>query len=289
MAGLSLLVVGDLDRAEFREARVSLKPFGFTAAADIAEAETLLAGGAIADAILIAQAYPNQFSTEAVDRLRQRAPLARIVGLLGSLCEGEGRTGRPWPGAIRIYWHQWTPRELQRLIAGETSTWALPATASEDERQLLVADRPLPERAWNIAIRSRNWEMQEMLRRVGTAHHELPSNADLVGNAHPTGTTRLRRVGTAHHESSSNAEMVGNAHPTDAGVFDLDECDPGELVQLRAFANQLAPAPVLALIGFPRAEDRDALLAAGAAAVLSKPFLIEDLLEKLDAIIRRSE
>ena len=67
------------------------------------------------DVIVVAQAYPGQFSGEALDRLARLAPLARVVVLLGSWCEGEVRSGRPWPGAIRVYWHQWPARCAQEL------------------------------------------------------------------------------------------------------------------------------------------------------------------------------
>ena len=59
--------------------------------------------------------FPGQFSCEAIDRIRTRAPLARLVGLLGSWCEGEVRSGQPWPGTIRIYAHQWPGRAEQEL------------------------------------------------------------------------------------------------------------------------------------------------------------------------------
>ena len=56
--------------------------------------------------IVLAQAYPGQFSPVAIDRLRNLAPLARLIAILGSWCEGEPRSGHPLPGVIRIYWHQ---------------------------------------------------------------------------------------------------------------------------------------------------------------------------------------
>jgi CheY-like chemotaxis protein len=46
----------------------------------------------------------------------------------------------------------------------------------------------------------------------------------------------------------------------------------------------MGPAPIVALLNFPRVEDRDRALAAGAAAVLSKPVLVEDLLWQLRQI-----
>jgi CheY-like chemotaxis protein len=111
-SNLSIFLLGDTDRTEFREAEACLQGcgsvhrFAKTAAAATALAE----GQLVADAIVLAQAFPGQFSHQAVDRLRRLAPLTRVLGLMGSWCEGEMRTGSPWPGAVRTYWHQWPAR-----------------------------------------------------------------------------------------------------------------------------------------------------------------------------------
>jgi hypothetical protein len=46
-------------------------------------------------------------------------------------------------------------------------------------------------------------------------------------------------------------------------------------------ARRLSPAPLAALLSFPRSDDRERLLAAGASAVLAKPLPIEDLYRAL--------
>ena len=114
---LTVLLLGSTARREFREARALLESQGrVTVAGEAESAAGLLADGQLApDLIVVAQAFPGQFSAEAVDRLRALAPLARVVGLMGSWCEGEMRTGKPWPAAIRVYWHQWPARCVQEL------------------------------------------------------------------------------------------------------------------------------------------------------------------------------
>lgn len=265
MPDLSILIVGDVNRTEFRDARAALEGLGrVVESAEIEEAEQALAGGEVAaDVIVVAQAYPGQFSAEAIDRLRRLAPLARIVGLLGSWCEGEVRTGRPWPGAIRVYWHQWLPRvlrELSRLRDGQTSTWALPATAGEEERLLVLADEPWPRHEGLIAIHLSSFDMQDWLaaacRRAGYQ------------------TVWLRP------DRSEIPEGI------QAAIFDGDDARGQELEQLRAMAASLAPAPVIALLNFPRIEDRDRVLGAGAKSVLSKPLLVEDLLCEIERVVR---
>src|SRR5262245_51191431 len=70
--------------------------------------------------IVLTQSRPGEVSCEAVDRLRSAAPLSRLVGLLGSWCEGEVRSGHPWPAVERVYWHQWPAwlvREMRQLAS----------------------------------------------------------------------------------------------------------------------------------------------------------------------------
>ncbi|MGO8752456.1 MAG: hypothetical protein ACLQNE_41485 [Thermoguttaceae bacterium] len=258
LAGVtSILLLGDINRAEFDRALSAMEGLAkVTPAADIEAAAALLAESTTAaDLIVVAQAYPGQYSVEAIERLRMLAPLARVVGLLGSWCEGEGRSGKPWPGAIRIYWHQWPARcrqELSLLCRGLASTWSLPPTAGEEERLLALDDYPLPAGDGLVVIYSLEFDMQDWLasacRRGGYS------------------TVWLRP-----HQSI----RVEGAR---AAIFDGTECLGDELAELGRLATIMGPAPVVALLNFPRVEDRDRALAAGAAAVLSKPVLVEDLL-----------
>jgi hypothetical protein len=219
-----------------------------------AAVELLTDDGFAPDAIIVAQAYPGQFSHAAIDRLRRLAPLARVLGLMGSWCEGEMRSGQPWPGAVRVYWHQWPARcgqELGRLAQGECPAWGLPVTASEEERLLAEAVVSWPPRHGLIAICARSFDVAEML------------------------ATACRSCGyaTVWLRPSRPGRVTGVA----AAVFDgSDLCDP-ESDDLRRLAASIRPAPVVALLDFPRVEDRDRALASGATAVLSKPLQLGDL------------
>jgi hypothetical protein len=259
------LLLGDAERREFCQARDTLSALGrVRRAANIDEAAAALAEEeAAVDVIVVAEARPGEFSPAQIERLRQAAPLARIVGLLGSWCEGEVRSGRPWPAAVRTYWHQWparAQRELRRLAAGRPSAWTLPLTATEEDRLLADAERPLPARSGLIAIAARSFAMADFLaaacRRCGYA------------------TAWLRPPG---------ALRVGGAK---AVVFDGSDCRGAEHQELRRLAAAMAPAPLLALLDFPRIEDFDRCRAAGAAAVLSKPLLLADLFWWLDRLIQ---
>jgi CheY-like chemotaxis protein len=257
----TILLVGDTRRREFREADAALERAGDVArAADVEAALGVLEEGRVApDVIVVAQAQPGQFAPEAVDRLRRLAPLARVLGLLGSWCEGESRTGEPWPAAIRLYWHQWLPqcdRELGRLLDGRGSSWALPATATDDERLLAQSVDPAPRRQGLIALCVRRFEMHDWF------------------------ATACRRQGysTVWLRPGEPIRVDG----VRSAVFDGTDCGPDEVVQIEHLSAELRPAAILALLDFPRIEDHDRALAAGAAAVLSKPLLLDDLFWQLD-------
>ena len=261
---VSILGVGRTFRPEFREARAALEGWGrVVAAIDVEAAGAQLAGGEVApDLIVVAQAYPGELGPDEIDRLRRLAPVAPVVGLLGAWCEGETRTGTPWPGVVRVYWHQWLPRcaqELGRFRDGLLSTWGLPMTAGEEERLLALAEQSRPRREGLIAICAGRFDMQDWLsaactKRGYSTEWLRPDRAD-----------RLEGV--------------------KAAIFDATECSGGELEGLKRLGVALGPAPIIALLDFPRTEDRDRTLAAGASAVLSKPFLLEDLFWELDRVI----
>jgi CheY-like chemotaxis protein len=275
MSEVSILIIGDTRRREFRDARAVLDELGrVSSAADVESAEAMLRDGRIApEVIVVAQAYPGEFSAGAIDRLRRLAPLGRLVGLLGSWCEGEMRTGRPWPASIRIYWHQWGPRvsrELRRLCEGQGSTWALPVTATEEERLLAAQPDTLGVREGLVAISTRCREMHDWLssacRRRGYSTVWLPPEAP-----------RAEGVTAAIFDTATL-----DAATLDAATLDAATCEADEPRQLRHLVAAVRPAPVIVLLDFPRIEDHARALAAGATAVLSKPLLIEDLYWQLE-------
>ena len=268
MSDINVLLVGNTDRREFRQARASLDASGrvLTAADADSAAGVLEDGEYVPDVTVVAQAFPGQFSAAQIDRLRRLAPLARVLALLGSWCEGEMRTGRPWPSVIRVYWHQWLPRwhqELSRLGRGLCPTWGLPVTATEEERLLASATDPLPEREGRIAIHSPRFEMEDWL------------------------SAACRRRGYATEWLQPHRPV--RAEGTTAAIFDGTDGDGAELRQLVRLAALLPGVPILALLDFPRIEDQDRLLGCGAAAVLAKPLLVDDLFWQLDRLVNQTE
>jgi len=225
----------------------------------------LEAGEVVPELIVVAQAYPSQFPQQVIDRLRCLCPLSRVLGLMGSWCEGEMRTGRPWPGAIRIYWHQWLPRcgqQLAQMARNECSVWNLPVTATEEERLLLAAGQPLGDCRGLVAIYSRCYEIGNWL----------------------SAALRSRGCSTVWLRPPHPARVEGAA----AAVFDGSELNDTQFDELKHLSSALNPAPILALLSFPRIEDHRRARSAGAAAVLSKPLQLGDLFWELDRVLGAS-
>ncbi|MGA2255692.1 MAG: hypothetical protein ABSG53_13685 [Thermoguttaceae bacterium] len=253
---LRILLIGDIARPEFCQADIALEGladvnrFAGVEAAIAALAEGLFA----AHGIVLAQAYPDQFSAVSIDRLRSQVPLARIIAILGSWCEGEPRSGRPLPGVIRIYWYQAAVRirrEFPRWFQSEGSAWQLPATATDEERLLASTRAPLPKGNGLVVIWTRRPEMENLLsdacRKVGYATAWL----------HP------RRP----------AQVQGAV----AAIYDGASLDAAGLAELRQATTAVSPAPALALLDAPRIQDYRLARTLG-AAVLAKPFRIDELL-----------
>jgi len=265
MPRLATLFVGSANRPEFREASAGLSRWGeVERAADAEAAVAAIRDGRIApDVIVVAQAFPGQFSHEAIDRLRREAPLARVLGLLGSWCEGESRSGSPWPAVARTYWHQWPARcdwELCRMARGERCSWAMPVTASDEER-ILADDEFHGEAAATgiVVVRSASREMADWLSEAA----------------------RRRGFSAIWRHSADDVPSEG----VRAAIFDGTDLGDRECDELRRLSAAVQPAPVVALLPFPRVEDERRAISAGAGAVLSKPAAILDLFGRLDALL----
>jgi CheY-like chemotaxis protein len=252
---LAILCLGDLSRAEFGDARCALEAWGtVVAASDVSEGIAILERESLVpDVVVVAQSYPDEFSESKIEPIRSAAPLARMVALLGPWCEGETRTGRPLPGAIRVFWHQWAShcdRELGRLLAGGASIWSLPPTAGEEERCLVLAGGFDASGAGLVDFVTWQHDLYELLadgcRRRGHSTRWLRPHEDL---------------------------------PIDAPGMILFDA-PGETDEEIAILRRLRSychAPVIVLADFPRCRDRDRFLMAGAQALVARPFLWDDL------------
>lgn len=261
---VSLLLVGDLT------GEVPASDFQFDdgleviRARDPDEAARLLAGSACPtpQLVVLAESRCGQYSHAAIDALRKRAPLVRVWRLLGSWCEGEARSGRPPAATVSTYWHQYRARlarEIETVRCGHRPGWALPLTATSDERILAQSDDGFGRnRSGTIAIctasATASAALDDLCRAVGYQTVMIADDGRfrIAGAAAVLWDTTTRRL----HDAAYVEELTGRA----------------------------TGAPLLAIVGFPRADDVEQARRLGIAGVISKPFLAGDLLWHLDRV-----
>ncbi len=268
---VSVLLIGDTSWLEFRPCirlladmrgvRVRRRP-ALVAAADAPNEH---------DLVMILQRYPGEHRVDDLERLRSAQPLARFVAILGSWCEGEGRSGEPLPGTLRYYWHQWmsSARDQLRLLrTGKNRAWSLPPTATDEDLVLAEADTVTATKglqAENPAA-ERSAPLLLVMSRDYSAFESLRSAAGLWGMR-----AEWRRL-------AAGLQSLPDA--TTALVIDVErdgELSPRRLGRLQTEAGGKAPVPIVLLLGFPRLHDVRRYLRAGATAVLSKPYALRDL------------
>jgi hypothetical protein len=240
-------LVGDVDHGDFVDAMALVRS---TAHVEHAQPEV----------IIVAQCRPWSFGNWDVDRLRRSAPLAGVVSLLGSWCEGETRTGRPLTGTQRLYWYEfpsWWRRQLLRRSMGFCPAWA---SAVEHRRRASCTIH-----GSRVAVITSSFDSAEAIRDVVQA---------------AGGESSWWRSGAAGNASGE----------VDVGLWLGGQLNDAEANQLADCCARLAKqgAPVVALLDFPR-RDRCAIARqAGAAAVLAMPWCNADLVAELSRAIQEA-
>ena len=258
------LCIGDYRFSEFEPAVDCLQRHSWLALAiDVEDAIMRVEKQRLSpDLVVVAQSHPGQFSRAAVERLHQLVPLARLVVLLGSWCESETRTGCPWPGVQRLYWHQFSAGMNRVFLPGAAGgQWDQPRTSSDAERTLTQSvATPAAAESRLVVIRASGLEAYQALADALNAHGYATSWA-----------TQNQRPSVRGHW---------------AGIWDCEMGAANDSAQLAQFAALLRPAPVIAVMNFPRLQDCRRLQSAGAAAVLGKPFALGDLCGLLGSVDR---
>ncbi|QDU57950.1 hypothetical protein [Aeoliella mucimassa] len=199
--------------------------------------------------VVVFQARPGTVCANDVEVLRERMPLAGLVVVLGSWCEGEMRTGTPLPHAERLFWYQfpaWWQRARGQWQRGEATDWQRPS------------GQPLPTTT----------SLAGKVIAIDAVDH---ASADTLV------TTIEDHGGRAIWQPRRQTPRL--ASPPDAGVWVGSQLDSAEEAQLAAFQQTLAEgAPLVVLLDFPRADREQAAKQLGATAVLGKPWRVEQLM-----------
>ena len=211
------------------------------------------------DLIVLAASRRDQFTHEWVESIRGKALPTPLVALMGTWCEGEHRSGEPWPGVQRIYWHQWQgrfARFVEQLASNQVCDWQLPATA-------------------NNADIATNFD----LKNITEAY-----NSDLNVGVSAMSDTHYQMIVDASKKISTNIQWLEREQwaastPQEISLLVVDADSWNQHVQARIqwLRQDLAiDAPIVLLLNFPRQSDSAAVKASGISEVVSKPFQLSD-------------
>ena len=209
---------------------------------------------------ILAAARRNQFSHDWVESIRSKLTPTPLVAMLGSWCEGEQRSGEPWPGIQRVYWHQWRGRFdffLKQLASDQICDWQLPATANH-------ADAIIHPNLKNT-LESSDQTIPVGVSAVSEMHYQMIADALQTLETQPFWIEHQQWKDSVIEQPS----LI---------VVDGDSWSQELTSRVHWLRNDLKiDSPIVQLLNFPRPSDLPALQAVGIAEVVSKPFQLSDL------------
>ena len=253
---------------EFTQAREDLRRLSEVMECDTPSAaqEFLRSAHVSPELVVIAQCRPGQYATDQLDELVRLAPLACFVLLLGSWCEGETRTGRPWAGAKRVYWYQW-PGEASRNLLGISTngatSWSAPPTSLNEERWLL------PSASSSFSTANGDQEPTGLVL-VSTPRSSFGEALSIA--------CREEGYAAIWLPPHTSTEIQG----VEAILWECVQLLPSEVAELEQLSAQYPDVPILACADFPRLETQQRAFSAGANAILAKPLAIADIFWHLE-------
>ncbi|MCA9153651.1 MAG: hypothetical protein KDA38_02640 [Planctomycetales bacterium] len=212
--------------------------------------------------IVVAKPRRGGVSQADVERLRRAAPLAHLVSVVGSWCEGETRSGEPLLGTERIAWHQATGRLKAWLRTNVSANRPAPLTATPAERALWEADRSLAEGQGTVVIRARSFDEYETWADPCVS---AGYGAVWDSERHPAWVRNVAAV----------IWIGGGGLAAEADT-------------VQSLVRRCGDVPLLTLLSFPRHDDVDLARACGASLVLGKPISNHDFLNELAVMLESS-
>ncbi len=251
-----ILLTGDYWHPDFRqivssfEAPVTLVPI---------EKIESVSGGDF-DLVVVAQSRRDQFATLDIEKIQEMFANTPVVDLLGSWCEGEVRSGCPFPGLIRVYWHQWQGRYenfVVQLAESDVTDWHAPRTSSVADRVLTsVESTKTQTRSATVnfvGISAWHQDQYEMLADAARSFGWKPCWVE-------------RAVWDA--ESSSAISVV---------CIEADSWSPNVRKRVDWIRSEIPATPMVLILNYPRADELESIHAAGISKIVSKPFELIDL------------
>ncbi len=265
----SVLVIGDprgprvARLIDWLQDRTSVHGFDSPSAA-------LASSAAIApiDLVVLAPSVRGEWRVEELQALTGTWPLALVVLLVDAELEGETRSGRPWPGLLRLYWHQFEPQwELaerwKRDAPPESGrpflAWR-PATETAEER---VVTGPWPDG---------NAAQSDSLSEVWI-HARTLENRRTLKDVCRSGGWRTTDGPEDAGWSSGRVSVV---------LYDAAGDRQRRSEELRWIAREAPGVPIVMLVDFPRYDEIVSSELEGVKRVLGKPYRVEELWQSLE-------
>jgi hypothetical protein len=261
----AMLWIGDGRRPEFaaayEAARQQIEVIAKATVADVSSDDEAAAIGVIC----LAQSVPAEVDEASLAALRQRFPGVPLVVLVGNWLEGEQRTGRPHPSAMRIPWTQAAAQlaaQLGLLKAGKCPAWGHGELFNDEERSTTAT---LP-----LAAEHRNFSAAEIL----SSGSIVVFAADAQLAAWLVDACRSWPVCEVHDAADAATER-DLAYEVDAVLW-APSADPVAAQCERAeIARRYAGKPIVALSNFPRPQQVRRWFGREVREVLSVPVDLE--------------
>jgi len=221
------------------------------------------------DLIVLALRRRGEFTAFDATRLEARMPLARVIAVAGPWCEGPRRRNVDHlVGAEVVPWHRWPGwlhANIRQYERSQPAQWSLPATTSADE----LAD------FWS---RSKIQSAAGRCAASGLVAIDCPTrdSAEAIGDV-------LASAGYATTWHAPGADAL--VHGACASVVEGNAWDEPFAQKVSRLREQSPAAPILLLLNFPLPEHVQAAQAAGATAVLGKPFTLAEFLGQLEELL----
>ena len=208
------------------------------------------------DLVVIAQARRGQHSETEVEELRTRFSTTPVVALLGSWCEGETRSGTPWPGVPRVYWHQWEGRYqkfVSQLEHHKITDWHAARTST-------IADQ---------VVKSQTIDVPNPIQCIAISAWTNRQHAMVADAVNHFGWTSCWIERAAWNAETSSA--------IDAIVIEADSWSAELASRVKWVRRQVGDCPIVLITNYPRQNNLEEIKAAGISEVVSKPFELNAL------------
>jgi hypothetical protein len=232
-SGPRVLIFGEMEHCDFAALRRCLAEQEYLV--DLDEAPSMV------DLVVLCQSRPGQFAQDQIESLHQRFPLASLLAVLGTWCQGEQRSGYPWHGVDRVYSYNAIAR-ICALLDREPRFLRTQTTAERIDQLLTCV--PHARSGVTACVISHSQAgldaASDACRALGIKVSSAPASADLI-------------------------------------LLWGDTGDSLGIANIRSLRTSFPNARIVAVLNYPRDQDATMLLDAGCSAVLGKPLLLIDL------------